>query len=146
ILCESTPRTEVVATVSTAGDITVTTPLPYTNTNDTGNYGNPYEGTPGGDVLCGTTENYLNGNDVVYHFTAQNTELVNIEMSNLSAYYASVFVYDSCAELGTDCLAGAVNGPSDDDFAITDFPVTAGEDYYIVVSSWLTPSYSYTLD
>src|SRR5690606_31034285 len=101
ILCES-PREEVVATVDTAGNITVSTPLPYSDTNDTANFGNPYEGTPGGDALCGTTENYLNGNDVVYHFTAQNTELVDIEMSNLSDFYGAVFVFDSCGDIYTD--------------------------------------------
>src|SRR5690606_21510235 len=145
LICES-PRQEVIATVDTAGNITVTTPLPYSDTNDTANFGNPYEGTPGDATLCGTDQNYLNGNDVVYHFTAQNTELVDIEMSNLSDFYGAVFVFDSCGDIYTSCLAGAVAGPSDNDFKINDFQVTAGEDYYIVVSSWLSSSIGYTLE
>lgn len=143
IICES-PREEAIATIDTNGDIQVTT-LPYNDSNnDTANYGNPYEGAPG--TSCGTTENYLNGNDVVYKFTAPNTELVDILMSDLSGFYASVFVYDSCGDLLNSCLAGAVAGPSDDDFGINDFSVTAGEDYYIVISSWLNPTVGYTLD
>ncbi|PZD78623.1 GEVED domain-containing protein [Mesonia sp. K7] len=143
IICES-PREEVIATVDTNGDIQVTT-LPYTDANNnTLNYGDPYEGTPG--TNCGTTENYLNGNDVVYKFTAPNTELVDIQLSDLTDFYGAVFVYDSCGDLLDNCLAGAVAGPSDDDFGIEDFQVTAGEDYYIVVSSWLTPTIGYTLD
>ncbi|TXK74794.1 hypothetical protein FT986_11210, partial [Mesonia sp. K4-1] len=124
LICES-PREEVVATVDTNGDIQVTT-LPYNDSNNnTSNYGNPYEGAPG--TGCNTTENYLNGNDVVYKFTAPNTELVDILMSDLTGFYASVFVYDNCGALLNSCLAGAVAGPSDDDFGIEDFSVTAGE-------------------
>jgi hypothetical protein len=44
------------------------------------------------------------------------------------------------------CLAGAIAGPSDNDFKIDDFQVTSGEDYYIVVSSWLSNTIGYTLD
>jgi hypothetical protein len=142
VACES-PREEVVATVDTNGDIQVTT-VPYNNINDTANYGDPFEGNPGSS--CGTTENYLNGNDVVYKFTAPNTELVDVLMSDLSGFYASVFIYDNCGTIGGSCLAGAVAGPSDDDFGIEDFSVMAGEDYYIVVSSWLNPTVGYTLD
>ncbi|SHJ06307.1 Por secretion system C-terminal sorting domain-containing protein [Mesonia phycicola] len=142
VACES-PREEVVATVDLNGDIQVTT-VPYTNINNSSNYGDPFQGTPG--TSCGTTENYLNGNDVVYKFTAPNTELVDILLSDLVGFYASVFVYDSCGDVGSSCLAGAIAGPSDADFGIENFSVTAGEDYYIVVSSWLSSTIGYTLD
>ncbi|PZD78624.1 GEVED domain-containing protein [Mesonia sp. K7] len=143
VACES-PREEVVATVDVNGDVQVTT-LPYNDSNnDTANYGDPFAGSPGSS--CGTTENYLNGNNVVYKFTAPNTELVDILLSDLTDFYASVFVYDNCGEIGNNCLAGEIAGPSDDDFGIEDFQVTAGEDYYIVVSSWLSSTVGYTLD
>ncbi|MFD2434749.1 hypothetical protein ACFSO9_15165 [Mesonia maritima] len=118
--------------------------LPYNTSDDTANYGDPFSGAPG--TSCGTTENYLNGNNVVYQYTATDTEVVDILMSNLNDFYAAVFVYGSCADVGVTCLAGAVAGPSDDDFGIRDFQMTAGEEYYIVVSSWLIPTYDYTLD
>lgn len=141
--CES-PRVAATANVSAAGDLAVTA-LPYNNSNDTANYGDPFEGTPGANCGAGS-ENYLSGNDVIYKYTAANTELVDILMSNLSGYYAGVFVYESCGDLGVNCVAGAVAGPSDDDFGIEDFQMTAGQDYFIVVSSWLTSTVGYTLD
>jgi hypothetical protein len=142
ILCEST-RMQATATVSTSGDVAVTS-LPYTTSDNTSNYANTYMGMSG--TGCGTPYNYLNGNDVLYKFTATSDNVVDILMSNLSGFYAGVFVYDSCADLGTNCLAGAVAGPSDNGFGIKDFPITTGEDYYILVSSWLTPTVGYTLE
>ena len=141
--CESA-REEVVATVSTDGDVSVLT-LPYNDSNnDTANYGNPYAGEPGSN--CGTSENYLAGNDVLYKYTATDTELVDILLSDLDGFYAGVFVYESCGDLGSNCVAGAVAGPDDSDFGIEDFQMTAGQDYYIVISSWLNPTVGYTLD
>ena len=143
VQCESA-REEVVATVSTDGDESVLT-LPYNDSNnDTANYGNPYAGEPGSN--CGTTENYLAGNDVLYKYTATDTELVDILLSDLDGFYAGVFVYESCGDLGSNCVAGAVAGPDDSDFGIEDFQMTAGQDYYIVISSWLNPTVGYTLD
>ena len=137
-------REEVVATVSTNGDESVLT-LPYNDSNnDTANYGDAYQGGPGSN--CGTTENYLAGNDVLYKYTATDTELVDILLSDLDGFYAGVFVYESCGDLGSNCVAGAVAGPDDSDFGIEDFQMTAGQDYYIVISSWLNPTVGYTLD
>src|SRR5699024_3044328 len=67
------------------------------------------------------------------------------ELTDLNEYYAGVFVYESCSEIGEECLAGAVAGPSTNDVMIQDFPVEEGETYYIVVSSWLTNNIDYTL-
>src|SRR5690606_15554392 len=47
IVCESTPRTEVIATVNDVADVMVTEPLPYVHTANTSTYGNNYEGDPG---------------------------------------------------------------------------------------------------
>ncbi|TXK73875.1 GEVED domain-containing protein [Mesonia sp. HuA40] len=118
--------------------------LPYTFTGDTQNYLNVYQGTPGS--TCGTTENYLNGDEVVFEFTAATTQNVDIELSDLSAYYAGLFVYEDCNDIGSSCVASLVAGPSDDDMAIEDFQVTAGQTYYIVISSWLVNHIGFTLD
>lgn len=142
ILCESN-RMEAVATVSSDANVMVTS-LPYTTSDNTANYGDSYTGLTGSN--CGTPDNYLNGNDVLYKFTASSDNVIDILMSNLSGFYAGVFVYDSCADLGVNCLAGAIAGPSDANFGIKDFPIVNGEDYYILVSSWLTPSVGYTLE
>src|SRR5699024_7552919 len=47
VQCESTPRTEIIATVNTNGDKQVpstTTPSVYTDTDDTANFGDAYSG------------------------------------------------------------------------------------------------------
>ena len=142
ILCES-PRQEVIAIVSQTGDKAVSA-LPYNDSDDTSNFGDTFSGAPGSG--CGSSENYLNGDETIYTYTATTTESIDITLSNLSGFYAGVFVYESCSDIGSGCVAGAVAGPSDDDFGISAFPVTAGQDYYIVVSSWLSPSIGYTLD
>ena len=142
VLCES-PRQEVIATVSQAGDKVVSA-LPYNDSDDTSNFGDNFSGAPGSG--CGSSENYLNGDETIYTYTATTTESIDITLSNLSGFYAGVFVYESCSDIGSGCVAGAVAGPSDDDFGISAFPVTAGQEYYIVVSSWLSPSIGYTLD
>ena len=142
VLCES-PREEVVATVSQDGDIIVTT-LPYIDTNTTTTFGNTFTGTPG--TNCGTTENYLNGIETVYMHTAPMDDLVDITLKDITGYYAGVFVYESCGDIGTNCVAGVVAGPSDNDIAIEEFPFVTGQTYYIVVSSWLTPTIDYTLE
>ena len=142
VQCES-PRQEVIASVVQTGDKVVNL-LPYNDTDNTSAYGNTFTGAPGSG--CGSTENYLNGNETIYTYTATSTEAVDITLSDLSGFYASVFVYESCSDIGSSCVAGAVAGPSDDDFGISAFTMTAGQEYYIVVSSWLTPSIGYTLD
>lgn len=118
--------------------------LPYTFTGNTEDYQNHYKGVPGNN--CGTSVGYLDGNEVVYTFTATTTELVDFSLSNLDGYYASLFVYEACADIGTNCVAGITAGPSQNDIRIEEFEVQAGQEYYVVVSSWLNPTVGFTLD
>ncbi|MGO3707742.1 fibronectin type III domain-containing protein [Mesonia hippocampi] len=118
--------------------------LPYTFTGNTEDYQNHYSGIPGSN--CGTSVGYLDGNEVVYTFTATTTELVDFSLSNLDGYYASLFVYEACADIGTNCVAGITAGPSQNDIRIEEFEVQAGQEYYVVVSSWLNPTVGFTLD
>src|SRR5690606_39965235 len=55
--------------------------LPYTSTDDTANYSdNPnIEGSPGASG-CGSTSSYLNGNDVVYSYTADSDGSVSVNL------------------------------------------------------------------
>src|SRR5690606_33586441 len=108
ILCES-PRKEVIATVSQDGDIIVPSALPYIDANNnTSNYGNTFTGVPG--TTCGTTENYLNGDDVVYMYTPTMNDVVDITLKDINGFYAGLFVYESCGDIGTTCVAGEVAG------------------------------------
>ncbi|OUS01471.1 hypothetical protein A9Q86_06730 [Flavobacteriales bacterium 33_180_T64] len=125
--------------------IVVTTPLPYNTTDDTANYSDDYAGTPGAD--CGSGNGYLNGDDVVYSYTPTADTSIDITVSALSDTFTGVFVYTDCANIGTQCETGAINGFTQDDLLIDNLPVTNGQTYYIVISTWAAPqSVAYTLD
>jgi gliding motility-associated-like protein len=61
-----------------------------------------------------------------------------------TATYSGIFVYNSCANIGVSCIAGAANsGTAVRNFDVT---VTAGTTYYIVISTWASPQTTgYTL-
>src|SRR5690606_529094 len=119
--------------------------LPYTTTDDTANYtDNPnIEGSPGSSG-CGITSNYLNGNDVVYAYTAAFDGLIQVKMTPTGTY-SGIFAYASCNDIGTACIGGASNSGS----AVNMFElnVANGVTYYFVISTWATPqTVAYTLD
>lgn len=119
--------------------------LPYSTTDNTANYSdNPaIEGSPGASG-CGSSNNYLNGNDVVYAYTATFTGLANVTMAPGSTY-SGIFVYNSCAAIGVNCIAGAANSTTAP--RVFNFNVTTGNTYYLVISTWATPqTTSYTLN
>lgn len=126
--------------------ITVTA-LPYTSSNNTINFGNEYSGSTG--TSCGTpaSEEYLSGYEVVYAFTPDTDKVVSINATNLDGTYAGIFVYTSCANIGTECYAAAFNGDSTADLSISQVGVSAGTTYYIVIATSLaTESTTYTLN
>ncbi|MFT3794458.1 choice-of-anchor L domain-containing protein [Flavobacterium sp.] len=122
------------------------TPLPYSDTGDTLQQGNNVdETTPGSN--CGTTGEYLAGNDVVYSYTVPDTTtgLISIEMNPLGNTNTGVFVYASCDDIGNNCIAGVANS-NGGVRSIPALPVTAGSTIYIVVSSTMaTPSFTYNI-
>ncbi len=130
-----------------AGPIVVT-PLPYSDTGDTEQQGNHISFPSPGGTGCGTTGDFLAGNDVVYAYTvpATTTGLISIEMNPLDLGNTGVFVYANCADIGSNCIAGVANSNT----SIRTIPalaVTAGSTIYIVVSSTSdTPTFQYTLD
>lgn len=138
----ASPREKVEVTVTEAGDVDVTS-LPYVTSDNTENYENHFSGSSGSG--CEISQDYLSGHDVVYTYTATEKNVIYINLSDLDGYYAGVFVYSSCEDIGENCLAAAVNGASSADIGIEEFHVEAGETYYIVLSSWLYSSYGYTL-
>jgi len=121
--------------------------LPYTTTDDTSNYGDDYSGVPGTD--CGVAFGYLDGDDVVYEYTATSDTSINISLTDIGSTYVGIFVYNDCADIGVTCAAeGAFNdfaaGTDDLEFDLT---VTNGETYYFVISTWANPqSTTYTLN
>jgi hypothetical protein len=119
--------------------------LPYNTSDDTANYFDDYSGSPGA-TSCGTTSNYLNGDDVVYAYDPIADGTIKLAMSNIGSTYSGIFVYTDCANIGTECVAGYGNGSSSADYDL-ELAVMAGTTYYIVISTWATPqSTTYTLD
>ena len=121
--------------------------LPYNVTDNTSNYADDYSGGQGSN--CGSnTQFYLDGDDVVYKYTATTTGFINVNLtpSTSSDIYSGIFVYGSCSDIGTNCLAGVANGTSNLR-TISQFPITSGQSYYFVISSYPSPqSIAYTLD
>lgn len=118
--------------------------LPYSTTDNTANYSDntTIEGSPGA-AGCGSTNSYLNGNDVVYSYSATTNGVINVTMTP-TATFSGIFVYNSCANIGVSCIAGVANSATT--VRTFDLTVTAGTTYYIVISTWATPqTTAYTL-
>ncbi|WP_425075808.1 T9SS type A sorting domain-containing protein [Psychroserpens sp. S379A] len=121
--------------------------LPYNTSDDTANYGDDYDGAPGTD--CGTANNYLNGDDVVYEYTATSDTSINVSLSNIGSTYTGIFAYNDCTDIGVMCATIGDNYDFNDGVVDLGFDlnVTNGETYYIVISTWASPqSTTYTLD
>ena len=129
-----------------AEPIVATNPLPYSDTSNTTIYGNNIvNGSPGGATLCGAGAGFLAGNDVVYSYTATAAGNIFISMNPNGATNTGVFVYASCANVGTTCLAGVGNATANLR-VIPSLAVTAGQTIFIVISSTTaTPTFPYTL-
>ncbi|SCY86538.1 choice-of-anchor L domain-containing protein, partial [Flavobacterium caeni] len=130
---------------STCDGPIVVTPLPYFDTGNTIQQGNNINFPSPGGTGCGTTGDFLAGNDVVYSYTvpATTTGLISIEMNPLGNTGTGVFVYDECSDIGSNCLAGVGNNNG----SIRSIPaleVTAGNTIYIVISS-TNDSFEYNL-
>ncbi|KGO92789.1 fibronectin type III domain-containing protein, partial [Flavobacterium subsaxonicum] len=123
--------------------IVVPSALPYTTTDNTSNYGDTVDGSPGA-TGCGTTGGYLNGNDVFYAYTPTTSGVISIDVTN-NGTWTGVFVYNSCANVGVSCVGGASSSAATA-LSIPQLSVTAGTTYYIVISTNATPQTTpYTL-
>lgn len=141
VLCESA-RLEVIAEVNNIADEMVTEPMPYVHTANTSDYGNNYFGAPGSNC---TTDDYLDGNDVVYQFSPTVGGVYSIGLSGLSSNNAGVFVFESCYDIGSNCYIGEVSDGTSNDFGINEVVLNDGQDYFIVISTKASSSTAYTL-
>ncbi|RYE18208.1 MAG: fibronectin type III domain-containing protein, partial [Sphingobacteriales bacterium] len=131
-------------TVTPGATCAAALPIPtdnYSTTDNTSNYGDDFDGTPG--TGCGTTATYLNGDEVVYAYTPTYTGVASISMTN-NGPVSGMFVYGSCAAVGVNCIAGGI-GSATTPVNIPALSVTAGTTYYIVISSSTQQSTPYTL-
>ncbi len=120
------------------------TSLPFIMSDNTANYGDTYDvQQPQG---CATSSgNYMGGNDVFYSYTPSSNEIVTITMTP-QAGWSGIFVYDGCANLGVECVAGVANGSSTVR-QIQGLSLQAGHNYIITISTFPSPqTVGYTLD
>lgn len=119
--------------------------LPYFNANNTSNFADLYEGIPGAGCGVPTGVNYLAGNDVVYEYTPTVSGTINADLLYMLPG-TGLFIYDSCDDIGVNCLAGGTSGLYEAiPISINDFPVTAGTTYYFVISDKNNTTTKYTL-
>ncbi len=129
-------------------DPIVITSMPFSVSDNTANYGDNYDPPTATPIACGagTAGNYyLGGNDVIYSYTPAANATLSLQIPG-AVGWTGLFVFTSCAGIGSapyacNCSSGAGNR------TINNMSVTAGETYYIVISSWPTPqTIAYTLN
>lgn len=122
--------------------------LPYTTTDNTANYGDNYDPSTTSSPTCSLTtfgNNYHGGNDVIYSYTPETSGTIKIELPSVVGWSA-MFVYTDCANIGVS-YAACATGTSAGARTINNFAVTAGQTYYIFISSWPAPqTIAYTLN
>ncbi|ALM47984.1 hypothetical protein AMR72_03220 [Flavobacterium psychrophilum] len=90
------------------------------------------------------TDNYLNGDKAFFSYTPTQNGVINIKQLALpysqgsgcfGNAYTGVFVYEDCASVGVNCLAGLNTTTADVPKYISNLSVEAGHNYIIVISS-----------
>ncbi len=110
--------------------------LPYSTTDNTGNYGDSTDiAQP--SACAGTVANYMTGNDVFYSYTPTVNGNIGITMTP-SSNWSGIFIYQGCSNVGLNCLAGVANSGSGIR-SIPSLPVVAGQEYIIVISTNAAP-------
>src|SRR5690554_5661756 len=126
----------------------VVTTLPFDDAGNTSSYGDNYGS---GDVppvapdavTTGTgSSSYLNGDEVVYAYTPADDEVLNISTTN-DDDWIGLWAFTGCPFTSTVGYHTATSGGTR---SIDELPVTAGETYYFVISTWAPPqSTDYTI-
>ncbi|MGB3344025.1 MAG: GEVED domain-containing protein [Aequorivita sp.] len=126
----------------------VVTSLPYDDAGNTADYGNNYSN---GDVppvapdavTTGTgSPYYLSGDEVVYSYTPADNEVLNISTTN-DDDWIGLWAFTGCPFTSTVGYHTSISGGTR---LIEELPVTAGETYYFVISTWDPPqSTEYTI-
>lgn len=119
------------------------TTLPYNHSGNTQTYGNSYTGSPGTGCIG---NNYLQGYDIVYKYTPAADDYLNVKVSNLIGDDSvGIFIYESCANIGTACYAGDTTSTGSD--IVFDVFVVGGQTYYFVLATaGANTSTEFTLD
>src|SRR5690554_5247522 len=132
----------------TCDDAITVTDLPYTDAGNTADYGNFYSNGDVPDLAPDAVTNgtgspfYLSGDEVVYAYTPADDEVLNISTTN-DDDWIGLWAFVGCPFSSTVGYHTSING---DTRLIEELPVTAGETYYFVISTWAPPeSTDYTI-
>ena len=85
----------------------------------------------------GCSSSYLGGEDFVIEYTPNSTECIEISLTNTDTY-TGVFLTDECPNSGTATCIGS-NTNSSGNPTLGGMNVTAGQTYYITVSTFPSP-------
>ena len=118
--------------------------LPYTTSDDTIYYGDDYTNSATG---CEGSGSYLGGDDVVYLYQATSDMSLNITFTP-DGTWSGIYVYASPADIGSACwIYNSTNSAAVE--SMFELSVTAGNDYYFVISTWPSPqnvSYTFSVE
>ncbi|MFL9833191.1 T9SS type A sorting domain-containing protein [Chryseobacterium terrae] len=147
---------------TTCSDPIIISSLPYTTADNTANYADNYDivdpsSTGNGNAICPPAMTfpyssqspyagfYMSGNDVIYSYTPASSGTIKIEIPAAPSW-SSMYLYTSCANIGVTAAACSMT-TSSGNRTIDNFAVTAGQTYYILISSWQSPqTIAYTLN
>jgi len=120
--------------------IEVTEPLPYLTSGNTADYFDDYDGDDvpplAPDAITnGFSDFYLGGDEVVYEYTPSEDQLIDVTVTG-QGNWTGLFVFTGCPFEST---VGSHTAFSDPNREIEGLPVTAGETYYVVISTWPAP-------
>jgi len=126
-------------TGSTCGNPLVVTNVPFSASGNTSTYGNDYSNpdVPPLDpnaITNGTSsyDYYISGDDVVYSYLAGANGSITISTTN-DDDWVGLFVFSGCPFSSTLGYHTSTSGTTR---TIPNLPVTLGQTYYIVISTW----------
>ena len=124
------------------------TSLPFDHAGNIADYGNNYSNADvpalaDGAIKTGTGSSYyLEGDDVVYAYTPNEDQLINISTTNPDEWIG-LWAFTGCP---FDSTVGVHTSTSGATRMIEELPVTAGTTYYFVISSWEVDDVMYTIN
>ncbi len=120
--------------------------IPFNASGNTSSYGSNYSSgdvPPAAPGVTTPSSSYLGGDDVVFSISPLINGEITLTASNLGTW-SGMYVFTGCPfTLTVGHITGSAGGTKE----ISDLVVTAGETYYIVISTWPSPqSTDFTLD
>ncbi len=107
--------------------------LPYNNSNYTCGRGNTYQ-LPTGDCMS----YYTSGEDLIYRLDVTANTTITLTMNPGTTTYGGIGIFLGCPNVGT-CL-GAAYGSAASNKVISDVSLIAGNQYYVMVDTWASPT------